>query len=181
MKITEIAHEDMVKAVKYCKLIAASYHHFTGLEIVPDYKSLSDLELAQRIFDADFALVSHNQNKIFCFANNSALNLWETNWSNFTKMASTKSAPDDDATQNERNNLLNEAFKKGYVDNYQGVRKSTKGNLFEIKNTTLFNVLDEDKNIIGQAALIQEVLHIDKKIDAPSEQQHAATQPKKSR
>jgi MEKHLA domain len=127
-----------------------SYQHWTGQSLFD--LSVAPQELAQLLFEAPFAVVSHGTevDPIFNYGNQTALKLWELSWEEFTKMPSRKSVPE--AIQQERNNLLAEATTKGFVDNYSGVRISSTGKRFFIE-CTLWNLLDESNQKCGQAAL----------------------------
>lgn len=52
----------------------------------------------------------------------------------------------------ERDRLLAEGAAKGFVTNYSGVRTSSSGQRFYIKDILLWNVLDEQNQRCGQAA-----------------------------
>jgi hypothetical protein len=56
-------------------------------------------------------------------------------------------------TQEERDRLLAAAATKGYIDNYSGVRISSTGKRFQIEDVILWNVLDEQNQRCGQAAV----------------------------
>ena len=130
--------------------ILHSYQHWTGQSLFD--LSVAPQELAQLLFEAPFAVVSHGTevDPIFNYGNQTALKLWELSWEEFTKMPSRKSVPE--AIQQERNNLLAEATTKGFVDNYSGIRISSTGKRFFIE-CTLWNLLDDNNQKCGQAAL----------------------------
>jgi hypothetical protein len=44
----------------------------------------------------------------------------------------------------------------GYIDDYTGVRVSSSGKRFLIRNATVWNLLDEKGQPYGQAALLKE-------------------------
>ncbi|OYV22270.1 MAG: hypothetical protein CG442_1368, partial [Methylococcaceae bacterium NSO1] len=45
-----------------------------------------------------------------------------------------------------------EVTEKGYIDHYQGVRISSTGKRFLIKNAVVWNLIDKNQGIKGQAA-----------------------------
>jgi MEKHLA domain len=52
--------------------------------------------------------------------------------------------------------MLTEAANQGFITNYSGVRISSTGKGFYIENTTLWNVLDEQNQPCGQAAMFSQ-------------------------
>lgn len=51
---------------------------------------------------------------------------------------------------------MREVLDKGYVTDYSGIRISSSGRRFSIKGATLWNVLDDDGVLHGQAATFSE-------------------------
>ncbi|MER3491902.1 MAG: MEKHLA domain-containing protein [Mastigocladus sp. ERB_26_2] len=109
-------------------------------------------EIAQALFAAPFVLVSHGTepDPIFNYGNRTALKLWELSWHDFTKMPSRKTAQE--VVQEERNRLLAETKSKGF-SNFSGIRISSTGKRFYIKDGILWNLLDENDRYCGQAAV----------------------------
>ena len=113
----------------------------------------SSVEIAQALFEAPFVLVSHGiqPDPIFNYGNRRGLELWEFSWEDFTQMPSRKCV--EPVTQQERDRLLAAAASKGYIDNYAGIRISSTGKRFQIEDVILWNVLDEQNQRCGQAAV----------------------------
>jgi MEKHLA domain len=128
-----------------------SYQHWTGQSLFD--LSVTPQELAQSLFEAPFVVVSHGTetDPILNYGNHTALELWELSWEELTKMPSRKTAPE--TIQPERNDLLAEATTKGFINNYSGVRISSTGKRFFIENCVLWNLLDDNNQKCGQAAL----------------------------
>lgn len=141
----------------YNRLMANSFRRFTGQEIVADAAGLNASELAEALFTAPQAIVSHGieADPIFRYANAQALNLWEMDWDTFTRLPSRHSAEPDNGIQSDRNALLKAALAQGYVDHYAGIRVSASGRRFYIEDTVLWNVVDEAGTRHGQAAFIR--------------------------
>ncbi len=137
--------------ILHSQYLINSFQHWTGNSLL-DTNGLP-LEKAQALFDAPFALVSHGteSDPIFNYGNRKALELWELSWEEFTRMPSRKSA--EEVVQEERDRLLVEAATKGFITNYSGIRTSSNGKRFYIEDTLLWNVLDEQNQHYGQAAL----------------------------
>ncbi|WP_031238821.1 MEKHLA domain-containing protein [Asticcacaulis sp. AC466] len=142
----------------YNRLMAQSFHRFTGQFIVPDAAVLPDHELARALFDAPQAIVSHGieADPIFRYANAQALELWEMDWAAFTRLPSRLSAEGTPDIQSDRDALLRAALETGGIDYYAGVRVSANGQRFEIRNTVLWNVVDTEGVRHGQAAFIRD-------------------------
>jgi hypothetical protein len=87
---------------------------------------------------------------VFCYANLAAQKLWGMGWEQFTRLPSRLSAEAE--AQEERHRLLLLAEKQGYVDDYRGVRITAQGRRFRIHACILWNVLNETRDKIGQAA-----------------------------
>ena len=75
-------------------------------------------------------------------------------WAEFTSLPSRFSV--EEMLLEERERLLAEASRKGYVDTYEGVRIAKDGQRFKIKNTILWNVEDEQGVRYGQACVIRD-------------------------
>lgn len=146
--------------IAYNRLMANSFQRFTGESIVSaaDTACLDDATLAQAIFDAPQAIVSHGAeaDPVFRYANAQALKLWEMDWDAFTRLPSRLSAEAAGNIQSDRDALLKAALVKGWVDNYTGIRISSTGRRFDIRNTVLWNVVDDAGVRHGQAAFIQD-------------------------
>jgi len=146
------------RTISFSRLLAESYRRWTGEEMLHGLSTLSDKAAAEAIDQAPFGLVAHGTqaDPIFCYGNQMALALFEMSWDEFTAMPSRLSAPPAADMQDDRNRLMAEALKKGYVENYHGVRISKMGRRFEITDTILWNVVDAQGNRHGQAALIRD-------------------------
>lgn len=131
-------------------IIRTSYARLFGKELLPAVET--DEQFAKQLFYAPFVVVSHNSDPdpIFNYANLKAMELFEFNWDEFTRLPSRLSA--EPANQEERDRLLAEVAKQGYINHYQGVRIAKSGRRFLIKNATVWNLSDQDGGHRGQAA-----------------------------
>ena len=129
----------------------------------PDYAlALADSHLAltgQAIspWEDPCPIVSHGiqADPIFRWANPAALALWETTWEVFTALPSRLSAEEDPEIQEDRSRYLAEAARRGFIDDYRGIRISTKGRRFRIR-ARIWTVGN-----LGQAARIHHVERLD--------------------
>ena len=133
--------------------MARSFRHCAGEPLLAQGDHLPPEELARALYNAPFVLVSHNAlpDPVFRYANRAAQALWEYDWDMFTRLPSRLSA--EASARGERAGLLEQALKQGIIRNYSGIRVSRTGKRFEISNTLLWNVSDENGLRIGQAAM----------------------------
>jgi hypothetical protein len=137
------------------EIISHSHLLYTSFEQVTGHKLIdisSSAEVAEALYTAPFVLLSHGtgSDPVFNYANLAAQQLWEMDWAQFTSMPSRLSA--EKISQAERQAMLEEARQKGFVSHYQGIRISSTGKRFMIKEAILWNVYDEQGEYHGQAA-----------------------------
>lgn len=134
--------------------LARSFKKWTGRDLLPG--NLSAAELAEKIFDAPFVVVSHgtHADPILNYGNRAALALWEMSWEEFTRTPSrlTAEAP----RREERARLLEAVARNGFIDDYSGIRISKSGRRFEIFRATVWNLVAETGTPCGQAAAFSE-------------------------
>jgi len=135
----------------HIEFLSDCYRRLTGSSLLP--QQLSGVGMAKAAFHAPFVLVSHDasDDPIFTYANKTALQLFEMNWDEFTQLRSRESA--EPAKQQERARLLSEVANKGVCEGYSGIRISKNGRRFEIKDVTVWNLVDAAGCYRGQAAL----------------------------
>ena len=131
--------------------LSRSFKHWTGRELLPGVSNPA--ELADKIFHAPFVLVSHGteNNPILNYGNAAALALWEMSWEELTRTPSRLTA--EMPNRKERTKLLETAARRGFVDDYSGVRISKSGRRFKISRATIWNLIDADGKNCGQAAM----------------------------
>ena len=71
-------------------------------------------------------------------------------WEEFTSTPSRLTTQPVD--QSERGHMLQDAARDGLIRNYQGIRISKTKKRFLVEQATVWNVIDRNKNKIGQAA-----------------------------
>ena len=127
-----------------------SFQHWTGYALIDT--NAPPLLVAQRLFEADFVVASHGTeaDPIFNYGNSKALELWQLDWEAFTSLPSRCSA--EPVAQSERSHKLAGVKNKGYISNFRGIRISSKGNRFCIEDGIIWNILDEEQRLCGQAA-----------------------------
>ena len=143
--------------VEHVRNILNSFQRLTGRFIIDRKNAKKDF---LEIENGDFILVSHNclKDPILNYGNQFALRLWEMNWNEFIKTPSKKTAEPD--LRENRSKMLNIVSKQGYFDQYEGIRVSSTGKRFKIKNAIIWNVSDDKGNFIGQAAYFNSIEYL---------------------
>lgn len=140
--------------VAHTACLARSLKHWTGRELLPG--NFSAVEFAEKIFHAPFVLVSHGTeaDPVLNYGNATALALWEMSWEKLTRTPSrlTAEAPN----REERAKLLETVARRGFMDDYSGVRISKAGKRFRISRATVWNLVSENGEPCGQAAMFDE-------------------------
>jgi hypothetical protein len=132
--------------------ILASHEALTGRVLLQRTHGESAGEYALRVYEAPFVLLAHDggDDPRFTYANRSAQQLFERAWPAYIGLPSRYSAEPDD--RNARQVLLERVLRDGYCDDYGGIRVAASGRRFRIEGATVWNVLDDAGNRIGQAA-----------------------------
>ena len=132
-------------------LLARSLEHWTGRTLI--HGSPTPVDVSRFLFEAPFVLVSHGTeaDPVLSYGNQVALRLWELSWEEFTATPSrlTAEAPN----RQERARLLDAVHRCGYIDDYAGVRISSSGRRFRIQKATVWDLISEEGDRVGQAAM----------------------------
>jgi len=132
-------------------LLTGSYRHITGKDLVPP--ELTRQEGIRWLYeDAPFGLLAHDTapDPVFVYGNRNAQRRFEYSWGELTALPSRLSAEAPERAA--RQSFLRQVAEKGYVDNYEGIRISKSGKRFPIANVTVWQLIDADGVIRGQAA-----------------------------
>lgn len=134
---------------KHVELLADSYRRLLGRQLWPAGEHEN---LGEQLFHADFALLSHNTDAdpLFNYANRRALELFEFSWSELIGLPSRFSA--EPVNRQQREQLLAQVTRYGYIDHYRGVRIAQSGRRFMIRDAVVWNLVDQFGNYQGQAA-----------------------------
>ena len=138
--------------LQHIQLLMYSFYHWTGNDLLPIPHHQSLVEVASSLFNADFIVVSHGSeaDPIFNYGNQKALDLWQMDWQIFTLTPSRYTV--EPMEHEDREQLLAQAKSQGYVSNYRGIRIASNGDRFYINNVILWNVVDKQGKLWGQAA-----------------------------
>ncbi|HCM42271.1 MAG TPA: MEKHLA domain-containing protein [Candidatus Omnitrophota bacterium] len=132
------------------QIILRSYSHWTGKDLLPACADKN--QAASLLFFAPFVVVTSNSaaDPILNYGNEQGLRLWEMSWQQLTQTPGRHTA--EAMHRDERQKFLDTVQKKGFIDNYSGIRISSTGRRFKIERATVWNLIDEDFRPIGQAA-----------------------------
>ncbi|MDF1751291.1 MAG: MEKHLA domain-containing protein [Verrucomicrobiales bacterium] len=135
-------------------LLFESFERATGRILWDDsWAKLNAADLVTAFEEAPCVIASHDtsDDPVLNYGNPTALNLWEANWEQFTSMPSRLTA--EPVERSERERLLHEVSTNGYIDNYSGIRISTRGKRFLIRQATVWTVIDVNGIHRGQAVV----------------------------
>lgn len=109
-------------------------------------------EQARQLFTSPFVVASHGlqDDPILNYGNQTALDLWEMDWEQFTKTPSRLTA--EPVNREERARMLEQARTHGYIRDYRGIRISSSGKRFLVEQATVWNLHKPDGTPLGQAA-----------------------------
>ncbi|WP_028550910.1 MEKHLA domain-containing protein [Paenibacillus sp. UNC451MF] len=136
----------------HAALILHSYRQLMGADLIETNDKVS---LAEQLFDSATVILSHGTeaDPVLNFGNRAALTLWEMDWDTFTRTPSRYTA--EAMERSERDRFLKAVAEQGYVDNYTGIRISSTGRRFYIKEAIVWNLRDASGRYAGQAAAFQ--------------------------
>jgi len=139
--------------VEHVRLLLSSYETHTGRQLV---SAAADEACAPELFHAPFFVASHNvaDDPVLTYGNETALKLFEMPWGKFIQTPSRFTAETPERA--EREHLLTTVARQGYIDDYSGIRISSSGRRFEIRQATVWNLIDELGDKVGQAATFSE-------------------------
>jgi hypothetical protein len=130
-------------------LICLSYRLLTGQSLLPFPKSSDD---GPDLYDAPFVVLAHDNqpDPVFFYANRKAQQLFEMTWPELVSLPSRLSA--EPLIREERQRLLDQVARRGFIDDYTGIRVSKTGKRFLIESATVWNLVDGVGHVVGQAA-----------------------------
>lgn len=142
---------------RHAALMAASFRRWTGRELLEP----GPAPLPDALFEAPFTLVSHGTepDPIFNYGNQTALRLFQMEWEEFTRLPSRLSA--EPVHRDDRQRLMDEVTRNGFISDYRGVRVSRSGRRFFIEQAVVWNLVDDVGLIHGQAAMFRDWRFLD--------------------
>jgi hypothetical protein len=145
--------------IEWVRFLLISFHHWTGRELIERAGSVH--EQAETLFSAPFVVVSHDgqADPILNYGNRAAFDLWEVTWEDLCRTPSRLTAEPIDRV--ERARMLVDAQIHGYISDYRGVRISKTGRRFFVEHALVWNVLNGDGKMVGQAATFSQWKRLD--------------------
>ncbi len=136
--------------VEWTQFLLDSHLRLVGKELI--LREGDSDEQAERLITSPFVVASHGlqDNPILNYGNQTALDLWEMDWEQFTQTPSRLTA--EPMNQEERAHMLEQAKTHGYISNYRGIRISRTGKRFLVEQATVWNIQKPDGTPLGQAA-----------------------------
>ena len=136
--------------IYWSQILVNSYQKLLGKELINSADTPE--ELSKALFYAPFVLLSHGTqtDPIFNYGNQMALELWSISWEQLIHTPSRLSAEAENRAT--RSMMLEKVATQGYIDDCQGIRISTTGKRFRIKQAIVWNLTNELDLKCGQAA-----------------------------
>jgi len=140
-------HPDFSTDSAFFTLLNGSFARFVGTSLVPP-----DCDADWLYNEAPFAVLAHNTepDPVFIYANRSAQNCFGYSWEEFTSLPSRLSAEAPDRA--ERQALLDAVARSGFTSDYRGLRIAKSGRRFWIERATVWQLMDGEGVVHGQAA-----------------------------
>ncbi len=142
--------EENAYLTDHAALLNESHARLIGRPLIPEKNSPA--ALGETLFRAAFAVLSSGTeaDPVFNYANETALRLFELDWTSLITMPARESA--ERADQDTRAALMRKVEQTGFIEDYCGVRISAGGHRFMIEHATVWNVTDAAGCLCGQAA-----------------------------
>lgn len=141
---------------EFAALLIDSHLRIVGTPLIP--QNLSGSEAARWLYhEAPFGLLAHelSEDPVFRYANLFAQRAFGYDWSEFDGLPSRLSAASPDRA--ERARLLDDVTRNGYSNDYRGLRINKSGAQFWIEDATVWNLVDAERELRGQAAIFRSV------------------------
>jgi MEKHLA domain len=132
-------------------LLTGSYVRVVGAE--PPFLPADAPRSAKWLYeDAKHCMLAHNTDPdpLFIYANKAAQACFEYTWAEIVGLPSRLSAEAPDRAERQR--LLEAVTRDGYAANYRGWRIAKSGRRFFIEDGVVWQLIDEDGTMRGQAA-----------------------------
>lgn len=138
---------------QFSALLLDSHHRLTGKELGPPPVTSTDAAAQWLYEDAPFGLLAHNtaDDPTFIYANRTAQRCFEYTWDEFVGLPSRLSAAPD--AQPNRDAFIRSVTRDGYATGYRGIRIARSGRRFWITDVTMWDLIDTDGTLHGQAAV----------------------------
>ncbi len=132
--------------------LLSSFQRLTGKSLIPE--GITGTERWKALYDLLHPVLSHNAeaDPKLNYSNAAGMERFEINWEELIETPSRYTA--EPQIQEERDRLLKAVTENGFIDDYQGVRISAKGNRFFVEKAIVWNIVDEEGTYWGQGAVL---------------------------
>jgi PAS domain S-box-containing protein len=140
--------------VQFALLLVGSHERVVGTSMLP--AGIDGPDVPRWLYkDAPFVLLAHDTSAdpLVVYANRAAQRCFGYGWDEFVGMPSRLSA--EAPNREERATFMDAVRRDGYVGDYRGLRVSKSGRRFWIDDATVWNLVDVDGALQGQAALVR--------------------------
>lgn len=133
---------------RFFALLTGSYRRLVGQPLLPDPGLGPDWLYAS----APFAVLSHDRSAdpLFVYANRAAQRAFGYAWDEIVGMPSRLSAEAPERAERQR--LLDAVARDGFVSGYAGIRVAKDGRRFPVTEGVVWQLIDEEGAVHGQAA-----------------------------
>lgn len=143
------------RGLAFAELLLSSHQRLTGGLLDPSLP-VPGGETARWLYeDAPFGLLAHDTSAdpTFIYANLTAQRCFEYGWEEFVELPSRLSAAPEG--QNDREGFVRSVAERGFASGYRGLRVAKSGRRFWIEDVTMWNLVDDDGGLHGQAAVFR--------------------------
>lgn len=142
-----------IRGAVLAALLAESHAKLVGEPLIPE--GMSGDAAAAWLYDAPFGLLAHDTSAdpLFVYANRAAQERFGYTWDEFVGLPSRLSAGGQ--AREERRVFMDAVRRQGYATDYRGPRIAKSGRRFWIEDATVWNLIDSESELVGQAALIR--------------------------
>ncbi|VVE66965.1 MEKHLA domain-containing protein [Pandoraea anapnoica] len=137
----------------FFQLLADSHARLLGRPLVP--QDIPSEDAVEWLYEhAPFAVLAHNTaaDPVFVYGNKMAQRRFGYDWAEITRLPSRLSA--EAPNRAERQQFLERVQRLGYESGYKGVRITKTGERFMIEEATLWQLIDDEGKLHGQAVVI---------------------------
>lgn len=139
-------------SAEHAERLLSSFERLTGKQLIP--MDITGNERYKALYEAEYPVLSHNTDAdpLLNYSNAKGMTLFEISWEELIELPSRYTA--EPQTQEERNRLLEAVTNNGFIDDYQGIRISSKENRFMVEDAIVWNITDSSGKYFGQAAIL---------------------------
>jgi MEKHLA domain len=136
----------------FYELLTGSYERLVGRPLIPPEEAKQNP--ARWLYEAaPFCILAHDtaRDPIFIYGNKMAQACFEYSWEELTSLRSSLSA--EEVNREERQRLLDLVKRNGFATGYRGLRIAKSGRRFWIEDVTVWQLIDPQGILHGQAAI----------------------------